>query len=273
MTFKEYKLINEPKVKNTKCADKKYYYVYRITNKNTKRHYYGSRVCNRRPKEDLGITYFSSSYDKEFIAEQKVNTENFKYKVVRVCLDNVDKQLFESYLHDKFDVGVNKSFYNMVKQTVEGFDCTGHKFNLGRKLTEETKAKLRVASSNRIVSESTKEKHRLVALSRTKEENLLRGVAHKGKKISEHTRELLCKNNTGAGNPSAKTITVFDSKDNVVLISKGTFKKECEDNKLPWASLRRAKDGKKLYIASDGSISGNIPMNSRKFIGWYIQCK
>ena len=273
MTFKEYKSVNESKVKNTKYVDGKYYYVYRITNKSTKRHYYGSRVCSRNPKEDLGVTYFSSSYDKEFIAEQKMNAENFKYKVVKVCLNNVDKQLFESYLHNKFDVGANTSFYNMVKQTVEGFDCTGHKFNLGKKLTEETKAKLRVTSSNRIVSESTKESQRLVALSRTKEENLLRGVAHKGKKISEHTRELLYKNNTGAGNPSAKTITVFDSKDSVVLISKGTFKKDCEDNKLPWASLRRAKDGKKLYIASDGSISGNIPMNSRKFIGWYIQCK
>lgn len=273
MTFKKYKLVNEPKVKNTKYVDGKYYYVYRITNKSTKRHYYGSRVCNRNPKEDLGVTYFSSSYDKEFITEQKVNAENFKYKIVKACISNVDKQLFESYLHNKFDVGVNASFYNMVKQTVEGFDCTGHKFNLGRKLTEETKAKLRVTSSNRIVSESTKERQKLVALSRTKEENLLRGVAHKGKKISEHTRELLCKNNAGAGNPSAKTITVFDSKDRVVLISKGTFKKDCEVNNFPWACLRYAKNGKKLYVNSDGTHSTNMLESSRKFIGWYIICE
>lgn len=273
MTFKEYKTANEHKVKNTKVIVDRYFYVYRITNKETNMHYYGSRVSVKSPKEDLGIVYLSSSYNKEFISEQKANNNKFKYKVVRVCSNNVDKQLFESYLHEKFNVGVNSLFYNMVKQTVEGFDNTGHKFNVGRKLSQATKDKLRITSSNRVVSDATREKQRAVALARTKEENLLRGAPHKGKKISEHTRELFCKNNTGSGNPAAKTITVFDSKDNIVMVSIGTFKKDCERNNFPWATLRQAKNGKKLYTNSDGVVSKNMLESSRKFIGWYTVCK
>ena len=273
MTFKEYKTANEHKVKNTKVIVDRYFYVYRITNKETNMHYYGSRVSVKSPKEDLGIVYLSSSYNKEFISEQKADKNKFKYKVVRVCSNNVDKQLFESYLHEKFNVGVNSLFYNMVKQTVEGFDSTGHKFNVGRKLSQATKDKLRITSSNRVITEAARENYRAVALARTKEENLLRGAPHKGKKISEHTRELFCKNNTGSGNPAAKTITVFDSNDNIVMTSIGTFKKDCELNNFPWATLRQAKNGKKLYINSNGTVSKNMLESSRKFIGWYIVCK
>lgn len=273
MTFKEFKSINIAKVKNTAIIGNKYFYVYRITNKTTNTHYYGSRVCDILPTMDLGIKYFSSSYDTAFMEEQKISKSNFKYKVVKVCVDNIEKQLFESYLHNKFNVGSNKSFYNKVKQTVEGFDCTGHKFNLGRSLSAETKEKLSIALTSRIVSEETKNKQKLAALARTKEENLLRGAPHKGKKISESTRKLFCKNNTGCGNPAAKTITILDNKDSVVMVCVGTFKKDCECNNFPWASLRTAKDGKKLYMSSCGKVSKNIPKESRKFIGWYIQCK
>ena len=273
MTFKEYKIANEHKVKNTKVILDRYFYVYRITNKETNIHYYGSRVSVKSPKEDLGIVYLSSSYNKEFISEQKADKSKFKYKVVKVCTSNVDKQLFESYLHEKFNVGVNSLFYNMVKQTVEGFDNTGHKFNLGRKLSQETKDKLKITSSNRVVADSTREKHRLNALARTKEENLMRGAPMKGRKASDSTKELLSIINTGSSNPAAKKVTVFDDKDNIVMVSIGTFKKDCETNDFPWACLRQAKNGKKLYVKSDGTTSKNMLESSRKFIGWYITCE
>lgn len=50
---------------------KKYHYVYRITNTQTKMHYYGCRSSNVEPKLDLGVKYFSSSTDREFMLEQK----------------------------------------------------------------------------------------------------------------------------------------------------------------------------------------------------------
>lgn len=273
MSFIKYRKYNEIKVKNRRVILNRHFYVYRITNLIQKKHYYGSRVSVAEPKLDIGIKYFSSSYDKEFMLEQKEFPERFRYKVVRVCANNIEKQLFESYMHEKFNVGASDNFYNQVRQTLEGFDSTGHTYNRGRKLSDSTKEKLREAFTGRYVSEETREKQRAIALARTKEENLLRGAPHKGKKISEHTRKLFCKKNTGSGNPASKVITVFDSKDNIVMVSHGTFKKDCERNNFPWATLRQAKNGKKLYINSDGTVSKNMLESSRKFIGWYIVCK
>jgi hypothetical protein len=87
--------------------------------------------------------------------------------------NNVDKQLFESYLHQKFNVKDSSIFYNKVNQTPVGFDCTGHTYNLGRTPSEETKIKLSNSLKGRIISEEAKEKMRSNALNRTKEENLL----------------------------------------------------------------------------------------------------
>ena len=61
----------------------KYHYVYRITNTQTNKHYYGVRSSKVEPKLDLGIKYFSSSTDKEFIKEQKENKTIFKYKIIK----------------------------------------------------------------------------------------------------------------------------------------------------------------------------------------------
>jgi len=58
-----------------------YHYVYRITNILTNKHYYGSRSCNILPKNDLGFKYFSSSKDNDFIIDQKINPQNYKYKI------------------------------------------------------------------------------------------------------------------------------------------------------------------------------------------------
>lgn len=271
MRFKEFYEQNANKVKNLREIDSRYFYVYRITNLLSKKHYYGSRVSKNHPNKDLGILYFSSSYDKNFINEQKLNPERFKYKIVKICSDNVEKQLFESYLHFKFNVGSNLCFYNKVKQTVEGFDSTGHNYNKGRTLTEETKHKLKVALTGRIVSESTKEKQRLNALSRTKDQNMLRGVKHKGKVVSDSTRKLQSIQRTGAGNHQAKVIHILDSYRNVIHRCNGTFKTVCEENSYPWTTLRKAKNGKKLYIGSNGKPSRNIPIVSRRFTGWSIE--
>lgn len=271
MSFIKYKKENYLKVKNRREIIGKYFYVYRITNKESKKHYYGSRVSTLEPKLDLGIVYFSSSYDAEFISDQKKFPEKFKYKVIRVCLNNIEKQLFESYVHQKLNVGADTNFYNKVKQTLEGFDSTGHKYNEGRKLSDETKSKIRKAFTGRYVSEETKQKQREAALSRTKEENMLRGVKHKGKEVSQYTRELFSKHRTGAGNHQAKTIIILNSKGEVLDTCYGTFKQVCEEKGYPWTTLRKAKYGKKLYLDKEGVPSKNIPICSRKFIGWSIK--
>ncbi len=113
----------------------KYHYVYRITNKLLNKHYYGIRSSINAPKLDLGINYFSSSKDKDFIKDQKENPQNYKYKIVKAFENRKDALTLEIILHAKFNVGVNESFYNKCKQTSVGYDTEG------TKRSEESKKK------------------------------------------------------------------------------------------------------------------------------------
>jgi hypothetical protein len=101
--------------------------VYRITNTIAKKHYYGKRSSKILPLLDIGIRYFSSSRDKEFLKEQKTFPERFKYKVVKLCTSSQEAIAYEILLHSKFDVAKNPKFYNRSKQTSTGWDTTGIK--------------------------------------------------------------------------------------------------------------------------------------------------
>jgi len=61
-----------------------FHYVYRISNILLDKHYYGYRKTQNDPILDIGIKYFSSSKDKEFIKDQKKNPQNYKYKIIRI---------------------------------------------------------------------------------------------------------------------------------------------------------------------------------------------
>jgi len=102
-----------------------YYCVYRITNLVEKKHYYGYKSSKIHPSKVIGVTYFSSSTNKVFKRDQKNNPQNYKYKIVGIF--NTPKEALEREirLHKKFDVGVNKKFYNNAKQTSKSFDTTG----------------------------------------------------------------------------------------------------------------------------------------------------
>lgn len=100
-------------------------YLYRITNLVENKHYYGSRTCNDNPKNDLGKKYFSSSTDKDFIKDQKVNPGNYRYKIIWVSDDRKKVNDFEERIHRKFNVGRNLSFYNRIINTDSGFNSTG----------------------------------------------------------------------------------------------------------------------------------------------------
>jgi hypothetical protein len=92
--------------------------VYRITNIVERKHYYGYKSCgNRVPKEIIGKTYFSSSSDKEFIAEQKNHPERFRYKIVARFNTREEALERETILHRKFHVNRNPNFYNRSIQS------------------------------------------------------------------------------------------------------------------------------------------------------------
>lgn len=138
----------------------KMHYVYRITNTQENKHYYGVRSSNVEPKLDLGIKYFSSSTDKDFIKEQKENKSIFKYKILKILYTRTEAVCLEIKLHNKFDVAKNESFYNRAKQTSTGFDPTG------TKLSDERKKQISELGKGRIFSESSKQKMREKATGR-----------------------------------------------------------------------------------------------------------
>jgi len=148
------------------------HYVYRITNIKLNKHYYGTRTSkNKTPEEDIGVYYFSSSKDKEFIKDQKENSQNYRYKIVKKFRTRKEALRLEIKLHNKFNVGVNESFYNRAKQTSIGFDTTGiiqseeirkKKRDYWNNLSEEAKEHFIEKCKGRKHSEETKNKLRAI---------------------------------------------------------------------------------------------------------------
>ncbi len=92
----------------------KYHYTYRITNILINKYYYGSRSSILTPERDIGIIYFSSSTDEEFMKDQKDNSQNYKYKVIKTFDSREAADNYEELLHSKFDVANHASFYNLA---------------------------------------------------------------------------------------------------------------------------------------------------------------
>lgn len=102
-----------------------YHYVYRIIEKDSGKKYIGSRSSKIHPSEDIGIMYFSSSRDKDFIKNQKEFPKNYKYEILSIHEERESALIEEARLHDIYDVGRNIEYINKAKQTVSTFDVSG----------------------------------------------------------------------------------------------------------------------------------------------------
>jgi len=121
-----------------------YHYTYLITNLSPisiERYYIGVRSCNCLPENDPYMS--SSKYLKEAIKTQ--NKNQFEKVIIEICESRDKAVLHEIWLHNEYNVGVNCLFYNKVKQTSKGFDCTGITLSI------ETKKKMSEAHKNRTI--------------------------------------------------------------------------------------------------------------------------
>ena len=77
-------------------------------------------------------------------------------------------------------------------------------------------------------------------------------------------------NISGKNNPNAKNIHIYDNLNNLIYTCVGNFKEVCENNELPFISLKRSymKNGQKIYNSIRG-INEAIKRNKEKYIGWY----
>ena len=115
-----YKLITPFK----STENNKYNYVYQITELSTGKRYIGSRGSTTEPKEDIK-KYKSSSKDKQFKLNQKLNPLNYWYEILSYHSTREDANIEEARLHELYDVGRNDIYLNKSKQTKNGFSVAG----------------------------------------------------------------------------------------------------------------------------------------------------
>ena len=105
------------------------HYVYVITELSTSMKYIGVRSCKILPEHDLGIKYFSSSRNKDFIKNQKdckkKNIINYKYEILSVHDTRKSACNEEIRLHELYNVDHDCMFYNRTKAASIGFDSHG----------------------------------------------------------------------------------------------------------------------------------------------------
>lgn len=280
----------------------KTHYVYRITNIVTGMHYYGSRTCIGSPKEDLGIKYFSSITNKRYkfiIEDQKVNRQNYKYKIVKICKNTEEKNIYESYIHYKFNVKDNERFYNLHNQAPKGFDTSARtilKSSVERRLDtisslewKETKGKemsvkMKMTKNSKEWKETigkksvekqlktkgskewkeTKGKDAIDKVKKTRSDESW--LETKGKEMKLKISNTLKENGTcsGKNNPNAKIIYIFDNNDKLKFICNGNFYKICSENNLPAGKLSETYKGFTTTVKTKSFMF-------RQYNGWYAK--
>lgn len=285
---------------------KQYHYVYRISNIKENKHYYGCRTSKIEPKFDIGIKYFSSSSDKNFIKDQKENLQNYKYKIIRIYNNRKDAINLEIKLHNNFNVGISKYFYNRSKQTSIGWDTTGISFPK----SEETIKKISKSLTGRQLSkehiETIRKNSKINAIKQWKSYNSKRKneiVSKISLKVKEHYSNLTIeekvekmrplenwKNNNpelvklnavkaaekrkGKNNGSAKQINIFDKDGNLKYECFGNFGNICKEFGIPHHNLKISlrKNGEPIYNSKFGETTAK-KFGKEEFIGWFAKYK
>lgn len=157
------------------------HYVYIIKNVKTNKAYIGTRSA-KVAKDDLGIKYFSSSTDKEFMSNQQNNPDDYRYNIINVFKTRSEAIGAEIYLHNLFDVAKNPMFYNRAKQKVKGFDTSGII------VSAETRAKISEANKNPSLKTRAKLSRVHKGKSLSSEQKAKISEIHKGKPKSAETR-------------------------------------------------------------------------------------
>jgi hypothetical protein len=100
-------------------------------------YYIGSRQSNCDPKDDLGVKYFSSSSNENFINEQKKNPSRFKYEIL--SLHNSRMEAFDEEIRVQIELDClnDEMCYN---KSINHLNFTNYSKTF--KCTKETKEKI-----------------------------------------------------------------------------------------------------------------------------------
>jgi len=256
---------------STKITNKyKFHYVYRITNKVLNKHYYGVHSCNNLELEGIGVEYFSSSTDMEFIKDQKENLQNYKYKIVKQFKTRQEANEYEELLHNKFDVANNNSFYNKHNSNskfnpLDKVSCIDLRDNTTRQIERDEFYKYNYyvgVNYGRDMSYRNKseyyygENHHYYGRVYTEEEK-------------EYLRIICREKSSGSNNPRALIIYIYNVFGELMFTCHGNFEEVCRENGLPYSALRKT-NGRLYQNLSKGDITRLVNNGNIKYQGWYI---
>ena len=103
----------------------KYNYVYQITELSSGLRYIGSRGTNLEDAYKDLKKYQSTSGNKCFKINQKLNRLNYHYEILSYHSTRREATIEEARLHALYDVKHNKKYINDANQTANGFDVSG----------------------------------------------------------------------------------------------------------------------------------------------------
>ena len=156
----------------------------------------------------------------------------------------------------------NKPFYIKMSKAFMILSNTGkynsHSFSstkLNLSCSDETKQKIGIANKK---SYSFSQKR----LDRTIE-------YMSNRTITDEFRDKMSKISSGSNHNLAKTIHILDENLNIMYICNGDFKKVCEDNNLPFSSLRKSyqNNGLTIFNSKRGINTAKTKFDGR-FINW-----
>lgn len=270
-------------------------YVYRITNIKEQKYYYGSR---KSKKEDLmqDLKSYRSSFKKWFKVDQINNPDNYKYKIIRVFETRDEATIFESKLHYKFDVKTHSKFYNLSNQTPNGFSTSGcvavydpileenklvskndSKYIDGNYISiNKGKVVVHDKCGKRFQVDVNDERYlsgELVSINKGK-------VAVKDKEGNKFQVDVNDERYLSGELVSVikgykinkKKINIYDSNDNLVFETYGTFNEICQAYNLPFTALKNSYLRNEKIYQKIGSNMSRLEKNGYiQYVGWYAK--
>ena len=294
-TFVENTIIHKRYKYSDKIIDGRQYYVYRITDIKSNTYYYGSRIKQHEDILEDFWSYCTSSCKKKDIM---ANTDNYTVKIVRIFDNSVDMYMYESFLHNYFNVKENNLFWNKTNQQPWGFDRTNsintiehrmkisisqkgipkpnsgkHLFNLDGTLKKNIYDKM-VSSQRKNPSmlgktQSTHQKeiasktHKGKIISERQIKLTLESEGYRNKKSPSEGLKEYYRNNKSHTQKSYKIYN--DKREEIFHITNKSLRNFCKDNNLPYTAFYKS-------FIEKGSPVYNTPkaFTRSKIKGWDI---
>lgn len=244
----------------------KTYIIYKFTNKTNGKTYIGltCRDFDVRKYEHI----YESQTDSKFKFHQAIRKhtiDNFTWEILKSNITSIQEaneleiyyvQLFDSYV----------SGYNMTKG---GGGREDYFFS------ELARERMRQAKLGTTRSQESKDKQskKMSGVSQSETHILNAAKSKIGVKRSPNAIANISKGKlgkkTGATNPAAIKLNIYDAMSNLKHQCNGDFENTCNENGLPTKALRKSyySNGKPIYMGK--TIKKSVLLENYDFIGWY----